>query len=428
MSINKLNLALLVFLSFFSLNANSKDLVPLDKIALIVNNSVILESQIEKELLLVKHRLRSMKIAQPPEKELKNQVINQMIMQEAALEMANKMGINISEEEFLFTLERIAQQEGKSIEDLKSEARAKGLSFAQYREDIIKQIKISQVQRYQIGSRIQITDSQVNEFLRTNEGAKLDQRQFRLGHILLPLSESPTATELEKANAKMATLKKKLEAGEDFKTLAISSSSSNTALSGGVLDWMKILEMPSLFAQKVGDMKLGEVVAPLRSSSGLHLIKLLDKRNAKKQIYKQYHFKRILLIPNKVRNSAQTRKLADQIISRLHKGESFETLAKKYSDDLISKQKGGDLGWIMPDAIDPQLAPSLKVIGLNSFSQPLSSRLGWEIWKNLGTKEVDLSEVALKAEVRELLFRRKFAEEAELWANSLRQSLYIEYK
>lgn len=421
-------LVLTIFFSALSLSTNAKNLIPLDRVALVVNTSVILESEIKRELQVVKNRLVKMGIAQPSAKELRTQVINQMIMRRAALDMANKMGIKISEEEFLFTLENIAKNEGKSILELKRQVSASGESFDKYRADLIEQIKISRLQQYQVASRIQITDAQISEFLRTEEGAKLDQREFKLAHILLPLSESPTLAELESANAKMAQLKTSLEKGADFKRLAISSSSSQTALQGGDLGWLKILEMPSLFAQKAIDMEIGEVIAPLRSASGLHLIKLLDKRNAKKKIYRQYHFKRILLMPNKIRNSAATKKLADSILVQLKAGKDFGELAKKYSEDLISKQKGGDLGWIMPEAIDPDLAPRLKTIGVNSYSQVLSSRFGWEIWQNLGTKNVDLSEEALKAEVRELLFRRKFSEEVEIWANGLRQSLYIEYK
>lgn len=433
--INKRFLNKWILLNFFglftialSLSAQAENLQPLDRVALIVNTNVILESEIDKEVAKVKDRLIKMRVAQPPAQELRTQVINQMIMQSAALDISDKMGIKISDEEFLYALENIAKSQGLSIAQLKNQITSSGESFESYREDLIKQIKISRVQQYQIASRIQITDSQINDFLRTNEGAKLDDREFKLAHILLPLPESPTAAELAQANAKMADIKSQLEKGADFKSLAISSSSSSTALSGGDLGWLKILEMPSLFAQKVGDMQIGEVIAPLRSASGLHLIKLLDKRNAKKQIYKQYHFKRIVLVPNKVRNSTATKKLADSILAQLKQGKNFGELAKKYSDDMISKQAGGELGWIMPESIDPQLAPRLKSIPVNSYSEVLSSRLGWEIWQNLGTKNVDLSEEALKAEVRELLFRRKFAEEAEVWTNSLRQSLYIEYK
>lgn len=268
----------LVITSVFAVDAASPP-VPLDRIAAIVSNDVITESQLAHQIAIIKNEIKQANMQLPPENVLRKQVLQKLIDQQLQLQLADSTGINVSDAELNLGLERIAKQRNISLYDLYQQVQKAGYTIKGFRQEVRNQIKIEKLQQRDIVSRIRVTSQEVNDFLRMmrHKGQSVS-REYHLRNILIPLPDAPSPAQIAEANQQAESIMKQLGRGANFQQLAMAKSGGSKALQGGDLGWRKLAELPAVFADKVKTMKIGGVAGPIRASNGVHIIKLLDTR------------------------------------------------------------------------------------------------------------------------------------------------------
>jgi peptidyl-prolyl cis-trans isomerase SurA len=280
-------------------------------------------------------------------------------------------------------------------------------------------------QRY-VNNRINITDTEVDQFLAQQKVQGNSDSEYHLGHILIDLPEAPSAKDIDAAKQRGERILQLLAQGQPFAQVAMSNSDGQLALSGGDLGWRKLGELPSLFAKTVAGMKPGQTSGLIRSPSGLHILRLIEKRGGDRHVVSQTHARHILIKTNELVDDTTARKRLQDLKDRLQNGEDFATLARAHSDDKASAAKGGDLGWVSPGQMVPSFESAMDSLQPGQISEPFQSRFGWHIVQVLERRKHDDTEKFYRNQARKQLFQRKAAEEEELWLRRLRDEAYIE--
>jgi peptidyl-prolyl cis-trans isomerase SurA len=399
----------------------------LDTTVAIVENDVILASQINRRIDQVAANLRAKGSTPPPREQLYKPVLEQLILESLQLQMADRASIRIDDNSLNQTIDTIAKQNGMDLDTLQKTLEAEGTPFPVFRERIRREMRISRLRQGIIGSGIQISDREVTEFLNSQEGKAQRPTEFHLAHILIALPENALPETVESARHQADEVAAQLKQGSSFDQLALTQSNASTALEGGDLGWRREAELPSLFSGLVSSMQLGEVRGPIRSPSGFHFIKLLDKRGEPLKQALQLHVRHILIAPNEIRDPQQSQQLANEIVQRLQRGEAFDELARTYSDDPGSSHAGGDLGWSDPERFAPEFQAAIAELPDGVVSKPFRTRFGWHIARVEGRRSTDISHEYQLNQARELLFRRKFDEELGNWLRKIRDEAYVEF-
>ena len=402
--------------------------VPLDRIVAVVDKDVVMESELNNRISSVQRQLSSRNINLPPENILKQQVLEQLILENLQLQMGHRGGVRIDDWTLNDAISRIASRNGMSVEQFKKNIETDGMSFANAREEIRREMIINRVRQRQIGERIQISEQEVDNFLKSPEGQASMQIEYRLGHILIATPDNPTPEQVRTAQQQAGELAQKLNQGANFAELAIAYSKGQNALKGGDLGWRSSDQLPSLFADQAIKMTKGQVSAPVRSPGGFHLFKLLDTRGNEKHMEEQIHVRHILIKPNEIRSDLESQMLAKNLYDRIESGEEFSELAKAYSDDPGSALNGGDLNWIAPRTLVPEFQQAMKLTPEKIVSEPFKSPFGWHILQVLGKRDSDVSDKVRRNKVREILASRKFEEELQVWLREIRDQSYVEVR
>lgn len=397
----------------------------LDRIVALVDDDIIMESELRERVATVRVRMKEQNTPLPPEDVLAQQVLERMIIESIELQMAERAGIRVDDNRINDTLENIARQNEMTTEQFRRTVVDEGLTWRSLRDQIRRELIVGQLRQRKVGGRIQITDQDVDNFLNSEMGKTNLAPDYRLGHILIPATESDTVSAEEKA----LQVYKELQAGADFARLAAQYSAGEQALSGGDLGWRKAAQLPTLFADTVLDMKPGQISKPIRSASGFHIIKVMEIRGGTEQVIQQTKVRHILIKPNEIRSEEESRHLIDEIRKRILDGkDDFATLAKTYSDDPGSALQGGDLGWVNPGMMVPQFDERMNTAKPNELSEPFRSQFGWHILQVQERRNQDMSEEFRRGRARQMLQRRKFDEELDAWLREIRQSSYVEVK
>lgn len=419
----KLSILLLSGCLTFSPAALTQQL--LDYIVAIVDDSVILNSELEQRTQTVK---QSLKGQTPNENILKEQVLERLVIESIQLQMAERGGIRISDGLLNQTVERIAKQNNMTLQEFRSNLQKDGVDYQSAREQIRKEIIISQVHRQRVGARITVSEKEVDTFLSSNLGKSQTATEYELGHILVALPSKPSPEDVRKAEKKASQLFKQLSSGADFAKTAVSHSDSPSALEGGSLGWRKELELPSLFADVVPQLRRNQVAEPIRNSSGFHIVKVLNKRGGGEVMVPQYQVRHILVKPNEIRDEQQSEALIKKLKSRLVDGEPFQALATEFSDDPGSSVSGGDLGWVSPGEMVPAFEAVMTRIPKGNTSQPFLSQFGWHILEVMDTRQQDLGQEMQRKQAKMFIFNRKFEEELPIWVSEIRAEAFVEIK
>jgi len=415
-------LATLATLSFMS----QGQIQTLDKIIAIVDDDIIMQSELSSRVNVIKLQSKGMRM--PPDSVLREQVLDKLISENIQMQMAERSGLRISDQQLNQTIENIAKQNGMSLKKFQKALEKDGIKYAQAREQIRRERIISEVQRYRVGNKIQISEQDVDGFLNSVRGKKATAEEYRLGHILVQVPSQASREQLKKAKNKAASLVKKLRKGADFAQTAVANSEGRNALKGGDLGWRKEAELPSLFSDVAPGLNKGQVSDPIRSNSGFHIIKVTDKRGGVSKLVQQTRARHILIQKNEIRSEAESKKLIDNLYKRIQKGEDFAKLAKKFSDDPGSKVNGGDLNWINDGDMVPSFEKTMKATKKNQTSKPFKSRFGWHVLQVTDHRKKDMGQEIQRNQARQLLYSRRFEEELPVWLRQIRSDAYVEIK
>ena len=400
--------------------------VPLDRVVAVVDDDIIMESELVERTDTIRARMREQRTQLPPLDVLYEQVLERMIIESIEMQMAEKSGIRVSDNELNETLANVARQNNMTTETFRETVLSEGMSWPALRDQIRRELTVNQLRQRRVASRIQITDQDVDNFL-SSEMAKTNLApDYRLGHILIAINDGSSPQVAEET---ALLVYKKLQEGADFAALAAQYSSGEAALSGGDLGWRKAAQLPTLFSDTVLEMKSGEISQPIRSASGFHIIKVLELRGGTEQIVQQTKARHILVKPNEIRSETETRALIDDIYQQLSEDPSqFETLAKTYSDDPGSALQGGSLGWVNPGTMVPEFEQKMQAAHIGAISQPFRSDFGWHILQVEERRSQDMSEEFRRGRARQMLQKRRFDEELDGWLREIRQNAYVEIK
>ncbi len=400
----------------------------LDRVIAVVDSGVIMESQLNDRVQSIVFRLRQNGTELPPKKELENQVLERLIVEEIQLQMAERAGIKISDEELNSTISQIANQNQMDLEDFKESLDSNGESYRGFRESIEREMIISRVQRAKVGRNIQISEQEIENFLNSEEGKNKLAEQYNVQQILISLRGDASNSLKEEAEEKIKEVMSKLNDGESFEKIAATYSAGQNALEGGSLGWRKESELPSLFAETVVKLKPGEVSDPIRSGAGFHILKLREKRGNTVKYEDQTLVRHILVQPSEIRSETQTELLINEIFTKLEEGEDFKILARQYSEDPGSKMSGGDLGWTPSGTFTPEFESVMNNSELNEVSKPFKSQFGWHILEVLDRRNEDVSEEQRKNGAFRIIFDRKFEQELQRTLIELRAEAFVDIK
>ena len=419
-------LLVLVLVGGFHTTPVQAKTVMLDRFVALVDDDIIMKSEIDERVATVKARLQQQKTPLPPEDVLEHQVLERMITESIELQMAKKAGIRVDDNQVNDTLEKIANQNHMTPDEFRKNVISEGITWPSLREQIRNELIIGQLRQHKVGSRIHISDQDVDNFLNSEVGKTNLAPDYRLGHILIAI---PPNGDVKAAEAKAMMVYNKLKKGADFAQMAAEYSDDEQALKGGDLGWRKAAQLPTMFANTVLNMKVGQISTPIRSPSGFHIIKVLKIRGGTEQIVHQTKVRHILIKPNEIRSEDECKQLINDIRNRIVSGkDSFATMAKTYSDDPGSALQGGELGWVNPGSMVPTFEKVMNATKIGQISQPFRTRYGWHILKVEDRRQQDMSKKFRRNRARMILQRRKFDEELDTWLREIRQNAYVEVK
>ena len=400
----------------------------IDRVVAVVDSGVIMESQLNSRVEEILIRLKNDKAELPPLNLLEEQVLDRLIIEEIQLQLADRAGIKISDSELNQTLSRVSSQNNLSLEEFRLKLEAEGTSYKSFRDTIKKELIIQRVQRGKVGAKIDISEQELENFINSEEGRTQLAEQYNVQHILLSVKSGLSEIEIEAIEDEAVSLLERLEKGESFEKLAASYSAGQKALEGGFLGWRTSAELPSLFAEVVSGLTVGEVAQPVRSGAGFHILKLTEKRGNTVKFLDQTLARHILVQPSEIRTENQAEILINDIFKRLKEGEDFKQLARQFSEDPGSKMDGGELGWSNPGDYDPAFEMTLNATEIGQLSEPVKSSFGWHIIEVMDRRNEDVSQEEQKNRAYQIIFKRKFDQELQSTLIELRAEAYVDIK
>ncbi|ETC02898.1 peptidylprolyl isomerase SurA [Salmonella enterica] len=398
-----------------------------DKVAAVVNNGVVLESDVDGLMQSVKLNAGQAGQQLPDDATLRHQILERLIMDQIILQMGQKMGVKITDEQLDQAIANIAKQNNMTMDQMRSRLAYDGLNYSTYRNQIRKEMIISEVRNNEVRRRITVLPQEVDALAKQIGTQNDASTELNLSHILIALPENPTSEQVNDAQRQAESIVEEARNGADFGKLAITYSADQQALKGGQMGWGRIQELPGIFAQALSTAKKGDIVGPIRSGVGFHILKVNDLRGLSQSIsVTEVHARHILLKPSPIMNDQQARLKLEEIAADIKSGKTtFAAAAKEYSQDPGSANQGGDLGWATPDIFDPAFRDALTKLHKGQISAPVHSSFGWHLIELLDTRKVDKTDAAQKDRAYRMLMNRKFSEEAATWMQEQRASAYV---
>ncbi len=398
----------------------------LDKIIAVVEDDVILENDLQREVAVIAQRIQSSNTAMPPEQVLRKQVLEKMIVEKLQRQLAEKAGISLTEEMLTSSATDIAQRNNMTLDQFKQELQKQGLSYQSFLDNMRSEIVINQLRGKEIGERIKVTDREIEHFIETEDKTGDGLGQYHLGHILIAVKEGASSAAIQKAKAKADELVKALRSGQDFTKIAMSDSDASNALKGGDLGWQTKNDMATFFVDAVSKMAEGDVSDPIRSPNGFHIIKMLEMKGVGKHMITKSKVRHILVKTNELIDDTEAQKRLSALKQRIADGDDFAALARAHSDDKGSALKGGLLDWVGPEDLVKPFQEAMEKLAINEISEPVQTQFGWHLIQVLERENKDNTSEHKKNQIRDIIRKRKIEEETELWLRRLRDESYVE--
>ena len=400
----------------------------LDKVIAIVDDDVVLQSELNQRVAAVYAQIQQSGTQAPPQDILLQQVLERLISERLQLNIAYSAGVRIPDEELNAAMGRIAAGNQLTMEQYVEQVHSQGQTIAAVREEIRNELTLMRVQQGKVMRRIRISQQELDNFLNSEEGRFLTSPDVNIGQILLSVPSSASTAEADKVLAKAKDLQAQISSGVDFRQLAIANSADQSALQGGDLGWRKMAQLPGVFIDAVEDLAVDEVSQPIRSGAGYHLLKLYERRGGGEQLIEQHFARHILIKPNQIRDQETTVSELNKLRDRALAGEDFAELAKEFSEDPGSGLKGGELGWSTPGMFVPEFEQTMNSIAVGEISTPFSSQFGWHILQVTERRKQDFSDDILRNRAENMLRQRKYEEELQVWLQEIRDEAFIEIK
>jgi peptidyl-prolyl cis-trans isomerase SurA len=419
---------LLALLAGLLLSLPGQSAQALNRIVAVVNEGVVLQSQLDRRTDQIRQQLREQDTRLPPDDVLRKQVLERLVMEEIQLQLAESMSIRIDDELVNANLRQMAEANKMDLTRFRQVLEEEGYSFDEFREEVRKQLTIGRLHAQQVENRIQVNEQEIENLLTSMEQGA-DGRQYLMSHILVALPEGASPQQIQDAQARAEDMLQRLRAGADFRQLAVAESDGQLALEGGSLGWREAGQLPSLFAEVAGTLARGEISEPIRTPSGFHIVRMDDVRGGdERHVVTQTHARHILIRVDELQSAAVVRNRLEQLRRRIEGGDDFDTLARAHSQDAVSAARGGDLGWSNPGDLVPEFEEEMRRLGPGDTSPPFESRFGWHIVQVLERRERDSTEEFRRAQAREHVRQRKIQEETATWLRRLRDESYVELR
>ena len=404
---------------------------PVDRIAAVVNDDVVLQSDVERATQNVLAQYSKQPNGQlPPADILRKQVLERLILVRLQVAQAAQQGIRVSDQEVDAAFGNVASQNGMSPDQLRASLAHDGIVFADFRDSLRDEIAIQRLRQRYAQTSVSVSDGEVDAAMSTQANGA----QYHLAHILVALPESPTPEQIETAQGKIEGVKGLIDRGEmDFATAAARYSDSQNALEGGDLGWRSSDEIPTAFANMISSLQPGQILGPIRGSSGFQLVRLVETRTASEapagtQMATQYQARHILVRVNDQAGDAEAKAKIDTLRARIAGGADFVEVAKENSDDLITKSTGGDLGWFNADAYGSDFGAQVAALQDNQVSPPFRTQAGWHLVQRMGTRQVDAADSNRRSQLREQIGQRKLEESWSRYLQEMRGDAYVDIR
>ena len=400
----------------------------LDRIVAIINDDVIMRSELDVKVQSVTSQMQEQNIPLPPVNVLRKQVLDRLIMTRLQIQMAQNTGIRVDDETLNRTISNIARENELSLNQFREILEQDGYGYEAFRREIRDEILISRLQQRQVDNRIIVTDREIDNYLSNQEHQGETDLEFHIAHILIAIPEGASTRQVTRARETAETALDELRAGADFSSMAATYSDGQQALDGGDLGWRKAGQVPTLFADFIADMEVGGLSDIIKSPSGYHVIKLLDKRSSEQVVVTQTRARHILVRPDELTSPEDALRRLQQLRMRIDGGDDFAELAKAHSADTMSAADGGDLGWVNPGDLVPEFENVMNSLEPGATSPPFQSQFGFHIVQVLERREHDSTEDLKRARAREAIRRRKLEEARTDWLRQMRDEAYVEYR
>lgn len=398
----------------------------LDQVVAIVDDDVIMASELRERLASINENLAARGVEAPPEDVLIRETLDRLILESIQVQKGQRVGVRISDQQLNAAVQRIASQNGMTIDQFRVAMEQQGGSYQGLREDVRKEMVIQRVQQGNVNQRIEITDQEVDNFLATEEGQKLTQPEYNILHALLAVSPDAPENEEASAEAHVNKVLAKIRSGTGFEQAV--SAPGPYAFTGGSLGWRKLDDLPSLFSDVAPSLQKGETSDPVRSDSGFHLIYMQDRRGGDSMMVSQTQVRHILVKPSEIMADDEARELAAELKARALAGEDFAELAREYSEDIGSAQEGGDLGWTSPGQMVPEFEAAMTATPVGEISDPVRSQFGWHILEVTDRRDEDMTAQATRNKAMNYLHNRKYQEELDAWLRQIRDEAFVDIK
>jgi len=396
---------------------------PLDKVIAVVEDDVILKSELDRALTNIMSQYQGRNTQLPPREILERQVLERLVMIRLQIARAAGTGIRISDAEVDQAIANMAKQNNLDVAQLRVTLARDGYGYDEFRNTMRDELTVQRLRQRFVQSRVQVTDTEIDLLL---QGGGLKRGEVRLAHILIGVPDGAKPEQLAAAREKADKVHKEIEGGLDFSAAAIRYSEGQQALEGGDLGWRRFDEVPSLFAEVISSMKAGDVTQPMRGPSGFHMLKLVDVRENAKQVVSEYHARHIMVKTSEIVSSEEALNSVKNLERRIRGGEDFEKLAKQFSEDKTSGTLGGDMGWFAKGAYGSKVETMIDTLKDGELSEPFQTEVGWHIMQRLGVHEVDKTAEFEREQARDAIRNRKAEEEYDNFLRQMRSEAYVE--
>ena len=420
----KLATTCLILAAFLLGGIASAQVQTLEQVVAIVDDDIILATELQERLMLIKRNIEQRDMEAPPEDVLVRETLDRLILESIQLQLANRYGVRIPDAQLDAAMARMAGGSNLTLEQFRAAVEANGQSYGAMREEIRREMLIQRVQQGNVSRNVEISEEEVDNFLSTEAGAEMTQPEFRVVQALVEVSKKDSKAEVRNKEAFVDGVLASILAGKRFEE-AVSVIEPYT-FKGGDLGWRKIDAIPSMFAEVIPNLKVGET-AKIASGAGFHLVYLADERG-RERLVKQTEVRHILITPTEVMDDAAAEALTQSLRERALQGEDFAELAKEYSDDIGSAQEGGALGWTIAGQMVPEFEAAMASTEVGTISEPVKSQFGWHILEVTGRREQNIAEDMRRQQVMGYLHDQKYEEELEAWLRKIREEAFVDIK
>jgi peptidyl-prolyl cis-trans isomerase SurA len=402
----------------------------LDRVVAIVNDGVVLNSDLDAQIDAITERMRQQRLELPPQNVLRQQVLERLVVQEIELQHAGRAGVKVTDEMLNSALTDVAKRNNITLTQLPDTLKQQGVDYPSYREEVRKEITLTVLRQRDVLQHISVTPREIDQFLDKQARTPSEHSEFNVSHILISVGQEASPEQIDAAAKRAQDVYERAKGGEDFAKLAVAYSNSQTALEGGALGWRKGSELPTFLSDTVAKLKPAEVGEPLRTPTGFHIVKLNEVRggSSENSVEDQIHVRHILMKTNELADDATVRTKLLAIRERILKGEDFAGIAQVSSEDPGSAAEGGDLGWSGPGTFAPEFETVINGLKDNEMSEPFHTQFGWHLAQVLGHRRYDNTNEIKRRQAMEAIRASKADEETELWLRRMRDEAYVDFK